>query len=179
MAGISYLQLDDVYIAGLSAPDFQFKDGKYTREQLIDLALRVINGALEGKPEDLIVTTHLCRGNYQSTWAFEGSYARIAPTLLAKEKVDGFFLEYDDQRSGISNHWNTFQMAVHGSYWASSLQKMEKSRTRKLLRHALKKHRQFVPLEQLCLSSSMRLRLHPSRQQANRSTAMGKAEIRR
>ena len=52
-AGVRYLQLDDVYIARLSAPDFQFKDGKYTREQLIDLALRVINGALEGKPEDL------------------------------------------------------------------------------------------------------------------------------
>ncbi len=72
----------------------------YSREKLIDLALRVINGVLEDKPEDLFVTTHLCRGNYQSTWAFGGSYELIAPTLLAKEKVDGFFLEYDDERSG-------------------------------------------------------------------------------
>ena len=59
-----------------------------------------MNGVLEDKPEDLIVTTHLCRGNYRSKWAFEGSYAKIAPTLFAKEKVDGFFLEYDDDRSG-------------------------------------------------------------------------------
>ena len=55
---------------------------------------------LEDKPEDLVVTTHLCRGNYQSAWAFGGSYDKIAPTLFAKEKVDGFFLEYDDERSG-------------------------------------------------------------------------------
>src|SRR5690625_4127678 len=70
------------------------------REKLIGLALRVVNGVLEDKPEDLVVTTHLCRGNYRSKWAFEGSYAKIAPVLFAKEKVDGFFLEYDDDRSG-------------------------------------------------------------------------------
>ena len=99
-AGVRYLQLDDVYIAGLSSPDIPFNDGEYSRDYLIDLALRVANGVLEGKPEDLIVTTHLCRGNYRSNYAFEGSYDLIAPTLLAKEKVDGFFLEYDDERSG-------------------------------------------------------------------------------
>ena len=99
-AGVRYLQIDDVYIAGLSSPDIHFNDGQYTREYLIDLALRVTNGVLEGKPEDLFVTTHLCRGNYKSDWAFEGSYALIAPTLFAHEKVDGFFLEYDDDRSG-------------------------------------------------------------------------------
>src|SRR5690625_4583776 len=98
--GVRYLQLDDVYIAGLSSPELTFDTEGYDRDQLIDLALRVINGVLEGKPEDLIVTTHLCRGNYRSNWAFEGSYALIAPTLFAKEKVDGFFLEYDDDRSG-------------------------------------------------------------------------------
>lgn len=99
-AGVRYLQLDDVYIAGLCAPEIPFNDGTHSREYLIDLALRVVNGALENKPEDLIVTTHLCRGNYQSTYAFEGSYDKIAPTLFAKENVDGFFLEYDDDRSG-------------------------------------------------------------------------------
>ena len=85
-AGVRYLQLDDVYIAGLSAPTIPFNDEAYSREQLIDLALRVINGVLEDKPEDLIVTTHLCRGNYQSTWAFEGSYGLIAPRYLQKKK---------------------------------------------------------------------------------------------
>ncbi|MGG3555543.1 5-methyltetrahydropteroyltriglutamate--homocysteine S-methyltransferase [Peribacillus frigoritolerans] len=151
-AGVRYLQLDDVYIARLSAPDFQFKDGKYTREQLIDLALRVINGALEGKPEDLIVTTHLCRGNYQSTWAFEGSYARIAPTLLAKEKVDGFFLEYDDQRSGdfkpleyIPNGGARVVLGVVTS-------KNGEIEDKEAVKARIKEASHFVPLEQLCLS---------------------------
>ena len=99
-AGCRYLQLDDVYIAGLSSPEYKLTDSEYSKEQLIDLAVRVVNEVLEDKPEDLIVTTHLCRGNYQSAWAFGGSYDKIAPTLFAKEKVDGFFLEYDDERSG-------------------------------------------------------------------------------
>ncbi len=98
-AGCRYLQLDDVYLARLSSPEGPSLDNIYSREQLIDLALRVTNGVLEDKPDDFIVTTHLCRGNYRSTWAFEGSYDKIAPTLFAKEKVDGFFLEYDDERS--------------------------------------------------------------------------------
>ncbi|MDQ0160068.1 5-methyltetrahydropteroyltriglutamate--homocysteine S-methyltransferase [Alkalibacillus salilacus] len=99
-AGVRYLQFDDVYMAGLSAPDIPFNDGQYSREYLIDLALRVVNGSLKHKPDDLYVTTHLCRGNYRSTWAFSGGYDLIAPTLFAYEKVDGFFLEYDDERSG-------------------------------------------------------------------------------
>src|SRR5690606_23783336 len=86
--------------AGLSSPEIPFSEGDHSRDYLIDLALRVTNGALEGKPEDLTVTTHLCRGNYKSKWAFEGSYALIAPTIFANENVDGFFLEYDDDRSG-------------------------------------------------------------------------------
>src|SRR5690625_208035 len=60
-AGVRYLQLDDVYIADLSFSYLTFDREGYDRDQLIDLALRVINGVLEGKPEDLIVTTHLCR----------------------------------------------------------------------------------------------------------------------
>src|SRR5699024_3826742 len=99
-AAVRYLQLDDVYIAGLTAPAIPFTDGKYPREFLINLALRLVNGSLENKPADLTVTTHLCRGNYESTYAFEGSYDILAPTLFAKEKIDGFFLEYDDERSG-------------------------------------------------------------------------------
>lgn len=151
-AGVRYLQLDDVYIAGLSSPDIPFNDGNYTREQLIDLALYVINGVLEGKPEDLVVTTHLCRGNYQSTWAFEGSYALIAPTLLAKEKVNGFFLEYDDERSGdfkpLDHVPNEGARVVLGVVTSKDgeLEDKEAIKTR------IKEASNHVPLEQLCLS---------------------------
>src|SRR5699024_6426660 len=82
-AGCRYLQLDDVYAAGLCAPKLPFADHDLSRDEQIDLALRVVNGALEGKPDDLIVTTHLCRGNYRSAYAFEGPYDRIAEGFLA------------------------------------------------------------------------------------------------
>ncbi|ASN03582.1 5-methyltetrahydropteroyltriglutamate--homocysteine S-methyltransferase [Virgibacillus necropolis] len=151
-AGVRYLQLDDVYIAGLSAPDIPFNDGKYTREQLIDLALRVINGSLENKPEDLIVTTHLCRGNYQSTWAFEGSYSLIGPTLLAKEKVDGFFLEYDDERSGDFKPLDSIPNGGAQVVLGVVTSKNGELEDKEVIKARIKEASQYVPLEQLCLS---------------------------
>lgn len=151
-AGARYIQIDDVYIAGLSSPDIPFNDGKHNRDYLIDLALRVTNAVLEDKPEDLAVTTHLCRGNYQSDWAFEGSYALIAPTLFAKEKVDGFFLEYDDDRSG------SFQPLEHipaggprvvlGVFTSKNGELEDKEAIKARVAEAA----QYVPLEQLCIS---------------------------
>ncbi|WP_449354169.1 5-methyltetrahydropteroyltriglutamate--homocysteine S-methyltransferase [Virgibacillus natechei] len=151
-AGVRYLQLDDVYIAGLSAPKIPHNDSGYSREELIDLALRVVNGVLEGKPDDLTVTTHLCRGNYQSTWAFEGSYAHIAPTLLAKEKVDGFFLEYDDNRSGdfkpLNHIPNGGARVVLGVVTSKDGELEDKEASKARIREAST----YVPLEQLALS---------------------------
>ena len=116
------------------------------------MALRVINGVLEDKPEDLFVTTHLCRGNYQSTWAFEGSYALIAPTLLAKEKVDGFFLEYDDERSGdfkpLDHVPNGGAKVVLGVVTSKNGEVEDKDAVIARIQEAA----QYVPLEQLCLS---------------------------
>ncbi len=62
--------------------------------------LRLNNLAIEGKPEDLVINTHVCRGNYHSTWASSGGYEPIAPYLFANEHVNAYYLEFDDQRSG-------------------------------------------------------------------------------
>lgn len=149
-AGVRYLQIDDVYIAGLSSPDIPYKEGE--REYLIDLALRVVNGILENKPADLVVTTHLCRGNYQSTWAFGGSYALIAPTLFAKEKVDGFFLEYDDDRSGdfqpLAHIPNEGAKVVLGIFTSKTGELENKDNILARIEEAT----QYVPLEQLSIS---------------------------
>ena len=151
-AGCRYLQLDDVYIAGLNAPEIPFNDSGYSREELIDLALRVANGVLEDKPEDLIITTHLCRGNYRSKWAFEGSYAKIAPTLFAKEKVNGFFLEYDDDRSGDFGPLNYIPnggpQVVLGVFTSKHGELEVKENIKARIEEATK----YVPLEQLCIS---------------------------
>jgi 5-methyltetrahydropteroyltriglutamate--homocysteine methyltransferase len=151
-AGVRYLQLDDVYIAGLSSPNIRFDDKSFTREYLIDLALRVINGVLEGKPEDLVVTTHLCRGNYQSTWAFGGSYALIAPTLFAKEKVEGFFLEFDDERSGDFKPLEYIPNGGAKVILGVVTSKNGELEDKEAVKARIKEAAQYVPLEQLCLS---------------------------
>ncbi|WP_373895535.1 5-methyltetrahydropteroyltriglutamate--homocysteine S-methyltransferase [Virgibacillus sp. CBA3643] len=151
-AGVRYLQLDDVYIAGLSAPEIPHNNIGYSREELIDLALRVVNGVLEGKPDDLTVTTHLCRGNYQSTWAFEGSYAHIAPTLLAKEKVDGFFLEYDDNRSGDFKPLNHIPNGGPQVVLGVVTSKDGELEDKEAIKARIKEASEYVPLEQLALS---------------------------
>ncbi|WP_249870616.1 5-methyltetrahydropteroyltriglutamate--homocysteine S-methyltransferase [Oceanobacillus saliphilus] len=151
-AGVRYLQLDDVYIAGLSSPDFQLIDDGYSREQLIDLAVRVINGALEAKPEDLYVTIHLCRGNYRSAWAFTGSYAEIAPTLFAKGNVDGFFLEYDDDRSGSFEPLHYVPEGGARVVIGAVTSKSGKLEDKEEIKSRIQAASEFVPLEQLCLS---------------------------
>ena len=73
------------------------------KETLDDLAkkyLKVNNLALEGRPKEVAFTTHICRGNYHSTYAAEGAYDPVAPYVFAQENVDAFYLEYDDARSG-------------------------------------------------------------------------------
>ena len=151
-AGARYIQLDDVYIAGLSAPDIPFNDGQYSREKLIDLALRVINGVLEDKPEDLHVTTHLCRGNYRSNYAFEGSYELIAPTLLAKEKVDGFFLEYDDERSGGFGPLKHIPKGGAQVVLGLVTSKFGELEDKEQIIERIKEASEILPLDQLCLS---------------------------
>src|SRR5699024_10701190 len=115
-------------------------------------ALEVINGVLENKPEDLVVTTHLCRENYRSTWALAGSYGIIAPTLLAKEQVDGFFLEYDDDRSEdsvlLQYITNGGQSVVLGLFTSKSGELEDKEPIKARIKEAA----QYVPLEQLCIS---------------------------
>lgn len=151
-AGVRYLQFDDVNFAVLTSPKIDFDSGPYKRDYLIDLAIRVVNAILEDKPEDLYVTTHICRGNYQSTYAFSGSYQLIAPTVFSKEKVDGFFLEYDDDRSGDFEPLD--HIPVGGSKVVLGLvtSKNAELEDPELIKERIAEASQFVPLEQLCLS---------------------------
>lgn len=76
---------------------------------IMDQLLKVNNLALEGKPDDLTVATHICRGNYNSSWASRGGYEPVAERLFAHENVDAYYLEFDDARSGglsrcVSSH---------------------------------------------------------------------------
>ena len=100
--GCTYLQFDDTSLAYLNDPAQreQMANKGEDAEHLHEAYIRHINEALDGRPEGLTVTTHLCRGNFRSSWAAEGGYDFVAEALFGELNVDGFFLEYDDARSG-------------------------------------------------------------------------------
>jgi 5-methyltetrahydropteroyltriglutamate--homocysteine methyltransferase len=101
-AGCRYLQFDDTVWAYLCSPD-EMKAARERMPWVDDLPKiyqGVINAALAGKPADMTITTHVCRGNFRSTWVSEGGYEPVAERLLGGLSYDGYFLEYDTDRAG-------------------------------------------------------------------------------
>ena len=100
--GLRYLQLDDTNLAYLCDPAIRER----TRargddpDALVHLYCKLVNDAIKGRPKDMAVSVHLCRGNFKSAWVAQGGYEPVAEILLNEMKIDGFFLEYDDERSG-------------------------------------------------------------------------------
>lgn len=77
-----------------------FDEGHLKREEILQLYKEINENALVNLPEDLRITTHICRGNYDSTWASEGGYGPAAPYVFKEKGVEAFYLEFDDDRSG-------------------------------------------------------------------------------
>ncbi len=101
-AGCRYLQFDDTAWAYLCS-DVELQKARNRGldvDHLQDTYTRTINKALEAKPADMTITTHVCRGNFRSTWISSGGYEPVAENLLAKCNYDGYFLEYDSERAG-------------------------------------------------------------------------------
>lgn len=101
-AGCSYLQLDDTNLAYLCDPEHRERARAIGEDpdKLPATYARLISESLRGRPAGMTTCIHLCRGNFRSTWVAEGSYEAVAETLFNQIDVDGFFLEYDDARSG-------------------------------------------------------------------------------
>jgi 5-methyltetrahydropteroyltriglutamate--homocysteine methyltransferase len=101
-AGCRYLQLDDTNLAYLCDPEL--REGARQRgedpDALPHTYARLINESIRDRPDDLAVCIHLCRGNFRSAWVAEGGYEPVAEALFGELEVDGYFLEYDDHRSG-------------------------------------------------------------------------------
>jgi 5-methyltetrahydropteroyltriglutamate--homocysteine methyltransferase len=101
-AGLRYLQLDDTNLAYLCDPKMRAAAAERGEDpnELPRTYAALINSVIDGRPDDLTVGIHLCRGNYRSTWFAEGGYEPVAEILFKEINVDGYFLEYDDERSG-------------------------------------------------------------------------------
>ncbi|MFL5361550.1 MAG: 5-methyltetrahydropteroyltriglutamate--homocysteine S-methyltransferase, partial [Myxococcales bacterium] len=113
--------------------------------------IRNINAALAQKPAGMSVTTHMCRGNFRSSWVAEGSYDFVAEALFNELRVDGFFLEYDDARSG---GFEPLRFVPKGKRVVLGLVTTKRGELEKKddLKRRIEEASRFVPVEQLCLS---------------------------
>jgi 5-methyltetrahydropteroyltriglutamate--homocysteine methyltransferase len=151
--GCEYLQLDDTSLAYLNDPNQREEltaRGEDT-SHLHETYVANINNALAGRPAGLTVTTHLCRGNFRSSWVAEGGYDYVAETLFGGLEVDGFFLEYDDARSG---GFEPLRFVPPGKMVVLGLVTTKRAaleRKGDLVRR-IEEAAQHVPIEQLCLS---------------------------
>jgi methionine synthase II (cobalamin-independent) len=151
--GCRYLQLDDVSIAVLNDPAMR---GRMTRlgedgEHLHLVFIRRLNEVLAGRPAGMAITTHLCRGNFRSAWAAEGSYDFVAEPLFSELEVDGFFLEFDDERSG---GFEPLRFVPKGRMVVLGLVTTKRGELETIdeLKRRIEEASRYVPVEQLCLS---------------------------
>ena len=152
-AGCRYLQLDDVSLAYLCDDDMRAQSRAMGEDPdaVLRLSVTLIRATLRDKPRDLTVCTHLCRGNFRSSWRAQGGYGRIAETIFNELPYDGFFLEFDDARSGdfsplrfVPKHVRVVLGLV-----TSKIGALE---TKDELKRRLDEAAKYLPLEQLCVS---------------------------
>jgi 5-methyltetrahydropteroyltriglutamate--homocysteine methyltransferase len=152
-AGCSYLQFDDTSLAYLNDPrqraELAAKGGDPDTQHL--RYIRQINAALAARPAGMRVTTHMCRGNFRSSWVAEGGYDFVAEALFGELQVDGFFLEFDDARSG---GFEPLRFVPRGKRVVLGLvtTKRPQLESKDDLKRRIDEASKFVPLDQLCLS---------------------------
>jgi 5-methyltetrahydropteroyltriglutamate--homocysteine methyltransferase len=151
--GGTYLQFDDTSLAYLNDPQQRAQltaRGDDAEHQHLRYIAQ-INAALAGRPPGLRVTTHLCRGNFRSSWAAAGGYDFVAEALFGELQVDGFFLEYDDARSG---GFEPLRFVPPGKQVVLGLvtTKHPQLEDADTLKRRIDEAARYVPLDQLCLS---------------------------
>ncbi len=151
--GCRYLQLDDTSLAYLNDPaqraqiEARGEDAEHTHLRYI----KQINAAVADRPEGMRITTHMCRGNYRSSWAAEGGYDFVAEALFGELDVDGFFCEFDDERSG---GFAPLRFVPPGKQVVLGLvtTKTGELEDPEDLKRRIDEASKYVPLDQLCLS---------------------------
>jgi 5-methyltetrahydropteroyltriglutamate--homocysteine methyltransferase len=152
-AGCRYLQLDDTNLAYLCDP--KMREGARQRgddpNELPRRYAKLINAAIAGRPTGMTVCTHLCRGNFKSAWVAEGGYEPVAEVLFNELAVDGYFLEYDDERSG---DFSPLRFVPKGKIVVLGLvtTKVGQLESKDDLKRRIDEAARYVPLEQLALS---------------------------
>jgi 5-methyltetrahydropteroyltriglutamate--homocysteine methyltransferase len=151
--GCRYLQLDEVFLAMLCDPHYrrQMTDRGDDPERLATLYGELINTAIADIPDDMTITLHLCRGNYRSTFMGSGGYEAVQDVLFNQVNVHGYFMEYDDERSG---GFEPLRLLPKGKTVALGIvtTKNGKLEGKDELKRRIDQAAKFADLDQLCLS---------------------------
>lgn len=153
-AGCRYLQLDDTVWAYLCSEDqkSQIRERGDDPEELARIYAQVLNKAIEGKPDDLTIGLHVCRGNFRSTWISEGGYEPVAEILFGTVNIDAFFLEYDNERSGGFEPLRFIKPGKQQVVLGLITTKNGELENPQTVKARIAEAAQFVSLEQICLS---------------------------
>ena len=152
--GCTYLQFDDTSLAYMNDPhqrEYIASIGGDAERQHVEY-IRHINEALAGRPDGMSVTTHMCRGNFRSSWAAEGSYDFVAEALLNELQVDGFFMEWDDERSGGFEPLRFLPKGDKHVVLGLVTTKRGELESKDALKRRIEEAARHAPIEQLCLS---------------------------
>ena len=151
--GCTYLQFDDTSLAYLNDPAqrAEISERGEDAEHMHLRYIKQINAAVKDKPAGMAVTTHMCRGNFRSSWAASGGYDFVAEALFSELDVDGFFLEYDDERSG---GFEPLRFVPEGKMVVLGLvtTKRPELESPDDLKRRIDEAAKYVPLDQICLS---------------------------
>jgi 5-methyltetrahydropteroyltriglutamate--homocysteine methyltransferase len=152
-AGCRYIQLDDTNLAYLCDPKLRAgaRERGLDPDQLPREYAALINSVIDGRPKDLTVAIHLCRGNFKSAWVAEGGYEPVADVLFNELNVDAYFLEYDDERAG---DFKPLRFVPSGKTVVLGLvtTKVGDLESRSDLSQRIEEAGRYMPLEQMCLS---------------------------
>ena len=151
--GLRYLQFDDTNLAYLCDPEIRARTKARgdDPDSLARLYCRLINDSIRDRPADMTVCVHLCRGNFKSAWVAQGGYEPVAEILLNEMAIDGFFLEYDDERSG---DFAPLRFAPKSATIVLGLMssKTAAAETKDAVKRRIDEAAKYVPLEQCALS---------------------------
>ncbi|MFD0825435.1 5-methyltetrahydropteroyltriglutamate--homocysteine S-methyltransferase [Neobacillus sp. M.A.Huq-85] len=154
-AGCRYLQLDDTSWIDFVSEDrikaVVEKIGKDVRD-IIDSRVSCLNDSISKKPEDMVITMHICRGNFRSTYITSGGYDQISDAIFANLNVDGLFLEYDDNRSGDFGPLKSFKRDDKTVVLGLITSKFPELEDPEVIKARIKEASQSIPLENLALS---------------------------
>ncbi|MFC4321765.1 5-methyltetrahydropteroyltriglutamate--homocysteine S-methyltransferase [Litchfieldia salsa] len=153
-AGCRYLQLDDTSWAYLCSEDQreQLRAKGKNPDFLIKMYLDTLNKALADRPADFKITMHICRGNFRSTWISSGGYEPIAEQLFGHLNIDGFFLEYDNDRSGGFEPLRFVNRPDLHIVLGLITSKFGELESKDVIKRRIEEASKFVDLAQLCLS---------------------------